>query len=107
MNEKVKGIGNIHLGHVLSLDPSTIRTLLESTGFEIIDVYVDGLPALTPAMAVICRVNEDKPKLSIPSSTERLKKIEFFNKNVLMKNDPNKKEKLLSYLLKFKKKIRR
>jgi 2-polyprenyl-3-methyl-5-hydroxy-6-metoxy-1,4-benzoquinol methylase len=55
MNQNCKGIGNIHIGHLHSFYPQTIRYAFECSGLKIIRDYLDGLPSKTPSMAYICK----------------------------------------------------
>ncbi|MFD2727399.1 class I SAM-dependent methyltransferase [Hyunsoonleella rubra] len=54
-DNRVKGIGALHIGHVLYFDPLTLKLLLEKCGFEVLKLYTKNLPAKTPAMSAICR----------------------------------------------------
>lgn len=78
MDERAKGLGNIHIGHVLSLDPITLKILLEKCGFEVISLFTENLPAKTPAMAVICKMSNNKTPESFPSENVIKQKKEFF-----------------------------
>lgn len=82
MDKRMKGIGNVHLGHVLSYDPRTIKILLENSGFEIIDIFTKELPALTPAMAVICKSKSCHDFVDYPSKKDIHEKALLFVKNI-------------------------
>lgn len=81
-NTKAMGIGNIHLGHVLYLDPITISLLLEECGFEIINIYTEDLPAKTPSMSVICKKGALK-KVEFPSKKYINIKASVFKQKIL------------------------
>jgi 2-polyprenyl-3-methyl-5-hydroxy-6-metoxy-1,4-benzoquinol methylase len=107
MSEKLKGIGAIHIGHVLSYDPVTLKILLQDCGLEIIDFYAEGLPALTPAMAVVCKINKDSFKVSFPDNLEITKKINFFKDRIVGIKKENELDVKKSILQKIKSKLLR
>jgi 2-polyprenyl-3-methyl-5-hydroxy-6-metoxy-1,4-benzoquinol methylase len=83
MSSKVSGLGAIHLGHVLSFDPSTLKILLKRTGFEIIEFFTEGLPAKTPAMCVICKLTKEKRNSIYPTKSYIKSKSQKLRKRVL------------------------
>lgn len=96
MDERLKGVGAIHIGHVLSLDPLTLRILLEKCGFEVISFFTENLPAKTPAMAVICKISNKNITDNFPSKNEIKRKKDFFinqiiNKGIKPSVDKNRK----------------
>jgi 2-polyprenyl-3-methyl-5-hydroxy-6-metoxy-1,4-benzoquinol methylase len=96
MDERAKGSGNIHIGHVLSLDPITLKILLEKCGFEVISLFTENLPAKTPAMAVICKMSNNNSTEIFPSENVIKQKKEFFinqivNKGVKTRVNKNRK----------------
>jgi 2-polyprenyl-3-methyl-5-hydroxy-6-metoxy-1,4-benzoquinol methylase len=82
LDDKVKGIGAVHLGHVLSLEPDTLNLLLETCGFEIIDFFIGDLPALTPAMGVLCRKSKNTVRPMFPEKNSFKIKREAYLKRV-------------------------
>ncbi|WP_157810847.1 class I SAM-dependent methyltransferase [Nonlabens sp. MB-3u-79] len=98
MSDNLKGLGAIHLGHVLSYDSTTLKLLLNLCGLEVIDFYTEGLPALTPAMGVICKkANKyNKVTYSTPSIVDQ--KAKLFIERIL----PAKEEKRNSVKKKLK-----
>ncbi|MEL6835039.1 MAG: methyltransferase domain-containing protein [Bacteroidota bacterium] len=78
-----KGI-SAHLGHVVSYDPDTLSSLVNACGFEVVDMYTEGLPALTPSMGVICRKRTDGSSLEISALSEAAmkSKIDYLQKRV-------------------------
>ncbi len=64
-HKDTKGLGNIHLGHVLSFSPENLSFLLEKNNYTIIDILLTNLPALTPSMAYICRKAKSDRKTHI------------------------------------------
>lgn len=83
MDNRVAGIGAIHIGHVLSFDPLTLKILLETCGFEIVEFFTKGLPAKTPAMSVICKLNINIEVTSFPGENAIRKKADWFIKRIL------------------------
>ncbi|WP_250434141.1 class I SAM-dependent methyltransferase [Hanstruepera flava] len=86
MNDRVNGLGAVHLGHVLSFDMQTLESLLNICGFEVVESFEEGLPALTPAMAVICKIDDNIEPIEFPSKQEILKKEKLFIQKVTWKN---------------------
>jgi 2-polyprenyl-3-methyl-5-hydroxy-6-metoxy-1,4-benzoquinol methylase len=104
-NNNLTGIGSIHLGHVSSFDPVTLKLLLNLCGLEIINFYTEGLPALTPAMGVICKVSEKYKSITFSTSSEVEKKAALFTKRILLRSESTKssfKKKLKVLLNKFR-----
>ncbi len=62
MDIEAKGLGNIHIGHVLSFYPEPFRQVLTRAGFEVVEFYQGDLPAQTKAMAALCKVNTENMK---------------------------------------------
>ena len=83
MSDKLKGIGAIHIGHVLSLDIDTLRILLQKNDLEIIDTFLEGLPALTPSFSVVCKVNHNLKKLPYPTGYQIKQKQMLFKKRIV------------------------
>jgi 2-polyprenyl-3-methyl-5-hydroxy-6-metoxy-1,4-benzoquinol methylase len=67
------GVGNIHLGHVLSFDPQSLKHALHVAGFRVEQFYEGDLPAMTPAMAAICRIDEREfvPRYPLPDLKQK------------------------------------
>jgi len=103
MNDKVNGLGAVHLGHVLSFDIQTLERLLNVCGFEVLGRFDKGLPAFTPAMALICKPSDNVKLVNVPSKKEIQVKSELFIKRVLGKN--RKVIKSLKVLQKIKKRF--
>lgn len=104
MDDSVRGVGNVHIGHIISYDPITIRILLENSGFEIVKLLTDDLPALTPAMAVICK-RKNKVDATIHNQKNDIQeKAKHFTEKILgFKKAPKKKKSLKSIFSKIKK----
>jgi len=84
MHDKVCGIGNIHIGHVLSLDPQTIKILLDKCSLKVVDLFVENLPSVPPSMAVICvKKNSDNDYEQYPSKEFIINKFKVFRKKVV------------------------
>ena len=56
MDPEALGLGNLHIGHVMSFSPQTLKLVLAKAGFEVVRFYETGLPAKTKAMSAICKV---------------------------------------------------
>ncbi len=86
MDKRVNGLGAVHLGHVLSFDAFTLKRLLNDCGFEILEIFMDDLPAKTPAMAVICKVGNPINKKCSLSKKDIKNKESLFKERVLGEN---------------------
>jgi 2-polyprenyl-3-methyl-5-hydroxy-6-metoxy-1,4-benzoquinol methylase len=58
LDNRVKGIGAVHIAHIISFYPKTFETCIKMAGFEIVEFFLEGLPAMTPSMAAIARPSE-------------------------------------------------
>ena len=105
MDNRVSGVGNVHIGHIISYDSITIRILLENSGFEIINILTEGLPALTPAMAVICKRKIFVDTVNNNRKIDIQEKANLFIGKVKGKNETKKKNSLKVLFSKFRKKI--
>ena len=91
-NKRTKGRGHIHLGHVLSWSPQNLKWLLLKNNFGIVDAYLEGLPAKTPAMAYMVK-NAGSQRLNKISKQEVGKIIEQYKADVaeeILLDEPKK-----------------
>ncbi|SDR69232.1 class I SAM-dependent methyltransferase [Christiangramia echinicola] len=82
LDNRVKGVGSVHLGHVMSFDPESLEILLKLSGFEIVEFYEKGLPAKTPSMAIICRLARREQDVKLPSDEKINQKGKLFSTRV-------------------------
>ena len=61
---RTSGLGQIHLGHVMSFAPGTLTRALQTAGFEVTKFFSGDLPAKTPAMAALCRPGSMQKRFS-------------------------------------------
>jgi len=105
LDGRTKGIGNIHIAHMLSFYPETFTLAVNLAGFTILKIYTDNLPAITPAMAAVCRPGESK--IEFPSEAIVKNRISAYLKNVYSIDEKRFDRPLLSVatLKKIRKKI--
>ncbi len=106
MDDRVHGLGNVHLAHVVSYDPATLRMLLRTSGFAVADLITEGLPAKSPSMAAVCRKDNSVGDLDpYPPQEEIHRKKQFFRNRTGSHCGSGRPDSFLSRCKRFAKRI--
>lgn len=61
-SKETSRLGQVHLGHVLSMSPPNLEFLVLKNGFDVVEQLVSGLPARTPAMAILAKNTDESDR---------------------------------------------
>lgn len=92
LDSRVKGLGHIHLAHLISFYPKTFHSCMQRAGFNVLNFCLEGLPALCPSIAIIATPSEKVEDL-LSLSIEEIKQYqETYQKQVFNAQKINHKK---------------